>query len=445
MKLPIRLLSIIQNQLDFKNSNNKPTSISKDLEKLKVTDEKEDEQKMSQQQHHLQEKDEKLNKKQDEEIKSEIEVKDNQTSNLKKITFLSYLDNIEDFEEALHLLNMKGEKHGIQFKRGNTQYYSDKIPKYKSIICSHNSRKTKKPNLLNSKISSLEKNKEETKEYCSCFYRFKLNKQGKITGIANFDEEHQNHEFIIKKNEITKEMIKEIECFNKTSKVNDIKSFLENKFKVELSYRTLFTEFRRIFPLLGPQDAVQLINWCESNGYDVAKDINLSDKSLTKLLIVSELMKVNYKAYGDVLIVDSTYRVNKYKLPYVIFSGFTFSGKNCLFAIGIVNQETQESFKWLLSKFLEFHGVSLNIVVSDHDLALEAALNTQYQDVKHILCQWHIDQSFSKNFSYLTSMNYGALKEKIKSLLWIEDRETFEATYAEIMKDFKDQKVSKKY
>jgi len=41
-------------------------------------------------------------------------------------------------------------------------------------------------------------------------------------------------------------------------------------------------------------------------------------------------------------------------------------------------------------------------------------------------------------------MNYGALKEKkIKSLLWIKDRETFEATYAEIMKDLKTRKFQK--
>jgi len=58
----------------------------------------------------------------------------------KKICLKNYLEEIECFEEALHVLNEQGEKEGLKFKRGNIQYWNDKTPKYKGIICACKNR-----------------------------------------------------------------------------------------------------------------------------------------------------------------------------------------------------------------------------------------------------------------------------------------------------------------
>jgi len=50
-------------------------------------------------------------------------------------------------------------------------------------------------------------------------------------------------------------MIDEIQNFNKSSNVLQIKDFLEQKYKVELSYNSVYHEFRKIFPSFGPDDA----------------------------------------------------------------------------------------------------------------------------------------------------------------------------------------------
>jgi len=56
-------------------------------------------------------------------------------------------------------------------------------------------------------------------------------------------------------------MKKELKFFNKASKVGDVKAFLENKFKAELSYKLVYREFRKVFPLLGEEDAEIFIKW----------------------------------------------------------------------------------------------------------------------------------------------------------------------------------------
>ena len=124
----------------------------------------------------------------------------------------------------------------------------------------------------------------------------------------------------------------------------------------------------KIFPLLGHNDAQNFTNWCEKNNFIIEKVIDEDNRNYTKLFICSQLMKAHFKAYGNVVIVDSTCRVNRYKLPIVLFCEFTHSGN--------------------MSK----------IIVTD--LAMESVLNSTFPLITHLLCKWHIIQSFTKNFSF---------------------------------------------
>ena len=364
----------------------------------------------------------------------------------KKIELQECFLDLDDFDDILHRLNMEGEKHGVMFKKGTIQYWEDKSVKYKGIICSCISRNHGANKKLKKQENkrSLENPGEQQKESCKASYRFKYEKgSGKFLGLVSNYEIHSNHEFKVKKNELTADMIKEISYFNKMSAVLQIKEFIEMKFKVELSYQSVYREFRKTFPLLGPDDATNFINWCKEYGFTVYEYLDETNRHYTKLFISSQLMQTHFKAYGDVVLVDSTYRVNKYKLPIVIFSGFTHSGRNCLFGFGIVNDETENTYRWLFSNFFKTHNSRCSIIVTDHDPAMEAVLNKDYPSITHLLCQWHIIQSFNKNFSYLGSLNYGDLKKKIMSLPFEENRLEFEKIYAQVIKELEEKKYEK--
>ena len=50
-------------------------------------------------------------------------------------------------------------------------------------------------------------------------------------------------------------MISDIKFFDKSKNVIYFKEFLDTKFKVDLSYQSIYQEFRKIFPLFDPDDA----------------------------------------------------------------------------------------------------------------------------------------------------------------------------------------------
>lgn len=142
--------------------------------------------------------------------KTEENLPESQTIPLK-----DHLKEVENFDDALHILNMKGERFGVQFKKGNIHYYSTtskteaKPIKYRSIICSHKRRaakKSKKETKTNDSLDDI--NKSETNACdCECFYRLKFSQDGQYSGIATFSEKHNNHEFKIKKAELITDMI----------------------------------------------------------------------------------------------------------------------------------------------------------------------------------------------------------------------------------------------
>ena len=108
MKLPIRLYKIIQEQ--FANKIVKP-SISKDLEKLQIDDVKKEEAENE----IISDKNELPENNHNERTEN---ILDSKGDNLQKeIGLLEYIKDLDDFEEILHVLNMKGEKQGVQFKR----------------------------------------------------------------------------------------------------------------------------------------------------------------------------------------------------------------------------------------------------------------------------------------------------------------------------------------
>ena len=63
--------------------------------------------------------------------------------------------------------------------------------------------------------------------------------------------------------------------------------------------------------------------------------------------------QMDYGIFGDVMVFDSTYRVNRYNLPFVPFIGVNHHRSTVVFGCGILSDETILSYVWLLEAFLE--------------------------------------------------------------------------------------------
>ena len=58
-----------------------------------------------------------------------------------------------------------------------------------------------------------------------------------------------------------------------------------------------------------------------------------------------------YHKYGDVVVFDTTYKVNAYDMPCAIFVGIDNHENTILFRCALLRNETTSTFKWLMKVF----------------------------------------------------------------------------------------------
>ncbi|XP_021716004.1 protein FAR1-RELATED SEQUENCE 5-like [Chenopodium quinoa] len=83
----------------------------------------------------------------------------------------------------------------------------------------------------------------------------------------------------------------------------------------------------------------------------------------------------DFKAYGDVLIFDTTYRTNKYGLICAPFVGINNHWKTTMFGCAFITDEKTDTFVWLLSIFKKsMCGIEPKSIFTDQDLAMSNAI-----------------------------------------------------------------------
>ncbi|XP_061993657.1 protein FAR1-RELATED SEQUENCE 5-like [Rosa rugosa] len=118
-----------------------------------------------------------------------------------------------------------------------------------------------------------------------------------------------------------------------------------------------------------------------------------------------------FTAIGDVLIMDSTYKTNIYGKPLVVFVGVDNHRATVLFGCSLLVDETEETFKWVVSNFISsMDGKKPFSVITDQDDAMRNAIVEFIPEARYRLCAWHIsknvigkihDVNVQRDFSHL--------------------------------------------
>ncbi|XP_058776001.1 protein FAR1-RELATED SEQUENCE 5-like [Vicia villosa] len=99
------------------------------------------------------------------------------------------------------------------------------------------------------------------------------------------------------------------------------------------------------------------------------------DGRLRSLFLADGRNRYDYFCFGDVVAFDTTYKKNKYNYPLVIFSGCNQHSQTVNFGAELVSDETSDTYKWLLSCFLECMDDKYpQAVVTDGDGAMKEAI-----------------------------------------------------------------------
>jgi len=124
--------------------------------------------------------------------------------------------------------------------------------------------------------------------------------------------------------------------------------------------------------------------------YDVKRD---SDDRIQYLFFAHQKQVEMQLANPDVLMMDCTYRTNKYRLPLLHILGCT--NLQTFFSAGFCfRNETRQDYQWAVSTFLfKTRTPQPRVFISDHENALKSAASRLLPHVPQLLCVWHINMN----------------------------------------------------
>ena len=134
------------------------------------------------------------------------------------------------------------------------------------------------------------------------------------------------------------------------------------KYKVEKYLQTAFGK--------PEEDAFKFVELARNeinsgNGgfFAVEKDDN---QKFLKSIYISAVMMTYSNFFLDIVIIDTTYKRNRFSLPLVNVIGINNLGQNILLAFGLLNDETTLSYEWFFKNLkMAWNKDPQNIITDD--------------------------------------------------------------------------------
>jgi len=125
--------------------------------------------------------------------------------------------------------------------------------------------------------------------------------------------------------------------------------------------------------------------------------ITLDDEGhITRLFFAHPKSIELLQTYSKVLLMDCTYKTNRFRMPLLNIVGMTATNSTFFGAFAFLQKETEADYHWALQNLREvMPGVPPpGAIVTDRDLALMNAISTSFPaPTRNILCIWHINKN----------------------------------------------------
>ncbi len=101
-----------------------------------------------------------------------------------------------------------------------------------------------------------------------------------------------------------------------------------------------------------------------------------------------------WKKFPEVLGLDNTYKTDRFRLHLFQATGVTDQKSLANFAFGLINGEKEHHFQWLCDRLEELRidigAATPEVIITDKEQALRAALTKTFPDTQKQLCIYHI-------------------------------------------------------
>ncbi|GAB4838693.1 Protein FAR1-RELATED SEQUENCE 5 [Ancistrocladus abbreviatus] len=168
--------------------------------------------------------------------------------------------------------------------------------------------------------------------------------------------------------------------------------------------------------------------------YAVQRD---DDHSTGNVLWVDPGGRMNYTYFGDTVTFDTTYRSNRYKLPFATITGVNHHGQPVLFGCAFLLNESEASFVWLFKTWLTaMLGRPPVSITTDHDSIIRSAIKEVFPETRHRFCKWHIFKKCQEKLSHILLQHTNFEAEFHKCVNLPESVDEFESCWLSLLDRF---------
>ena len=154
---------------------------------------------------------------------------------------------------------------------------------------------------------------------------------------------------------------------DKTKSVEALRDAINTAHNIDLNYQSIYYAKKKLLEkdigraINDAQNLVELAK--KKNGFfEYNKD---SNNFLNKFIYISRNRRDDFQIFNDVVVLDATLKTNHFNMPMVTFTGINSNGSNIPFGFGLLSNQTEQSYTWLLRKFLEIMAKEPDVIFSD--------------------------------------------------------------------------------
>lgn len=178
---------------------------------------------------------------------------------------------------------------------------------------------------------------------------------------------------------------------------------------------------------------------------DYAHDVKCDHDGNVTHLFFAEQRSIEFtRKFSDVLLLDCTYKTNRYRMPLLNVVGMTNVGSTYFSGCCFMAAEKQSDYEWALgcfSRFMFTDHVKPKVFFTDNESALLNASKTVFPDTHVLLCQWHVNKNLTKNLKAgFTKDEWDQLMGCWWNVIESATEEDFEFRWNTLREDYFDQR-----
>ncbi|CAB5383106.1 unnamed protein product [Rhizophagus irregularis] len=202
------------------------------------------------------------------------------------------------------------------------------------------------------------------------------------------------------------EMVRDIQFMTDHCKMGATaqRRYLEGKYPAHPIYsQDLYAMIKKFQPTAKSlsNDTTQMSDWLDKqkerdSRWIIARGWD-DDNILTHLLWMTPEQVESWIQFSDCVINDITHKTNQYGMALSLFVGFDRNMQNIIFAQSLTIDESKQSHAWLFRQIVEAIGIHPTVIMTDSDLAIDAAVKEVFTKTYPVHCAFHITQNLHKN------------------------------------------------